>query len=304
MNVEQISAHFLDYCDRERHLVPHTLAAYRQDLAEFCRYFPGRVIDEITGDDLVAYSQHLTSSRKLAPATVKRRFACLRMMYSRLVRQRLIRESPFATIDLRIRIPTRLPRCLSTGEARALLHAARFASRTTHLATVLLFATGVRVSELASIQIKDIDLEHGSVRIRGKGNRERMVFLSDGKIVAQVRDYIALEHPLGVASNKLLLNARGGAMTSNCLRGRIKTLGKMAHLARTITPHMLRHTAATALMEAGVDIRFVQRLLGHQTITTTQLYTHVSDRALKAAISAANVLGHLTTPLGQSCAHN
>jgi site-specific recombinase XerD len=298
MNVEQVSADFLAYCDRERHLAPHTLAAYRQDLAEFCRYFPGRAIDEIMGSELVAYSQHLTSSRKLAPATVKRRFACLRMMFSKLTRQRLVRESPFATIDLRIRIPTRLPRCLGTGETRALLRAARSESRTTHLATVLLLATGIRVSELASIQTKDIDLEQGSVRIRGKGSRERLVFLSDEKIIAQICDYIVGEHPPGELSIRLLLNARGRPVTASCLRRRIKALGRKAHLTRTVTPHMLRHTAATALMEAGVDIRFVQRLLGHQAITTTQLYTHVSDRALKAAISAANVISQLSAPLG------
>lgn len=296
MNTEQIAAQFLDYCERERHLTPHTLAAYRQDLAEFCRYFSGRNVVEITGDDLVAYSQHLTSSRKLAPATVKRRFACIRMMFSKLARQRVIHESPFATIDLRIRIPTRLPRCLSTGEARALLHAARSSSRVTHLAAVLLFATGIRVSELASILTKDIDLEQGSIRIRGKGNRERLVFLSDETITTQIRDYLASEHTPANATTKLLLNAHGQPMTSACLRNRIKALGIKAHLSRPITPHMFRHTAATALIEAGVDIRFVQRLLGHQTITTTQLYTHVSDRALKAAISAADIISHFRKP--------
>jgi integrase/recombinase XerC len=296
MKVEQVSAQFLSYCHLERHLAQHTLVAYQQDLAEFCRYFPNRPVAEITGDELVAYSQHLTSTRRLAPATVKRRFACVRTMFSRLVRQRAIGENPFATIDLRIRIPSRLPRCLSATEARALLLAARGASRTTRLAAVLLFATGVRVSELASIRAEDVDVEQGSVRIHGKGSRERQVFLSDENISGEIGDYIALEHPAGEEPIRLLLNARGRPATASCLRSRIKALGRKAGLTRTITPHMLRHTAATALIEAGVDIRFVQRLLGHQTITTTQLYTHVSDSALKAAITAANVVSQLGGP--------
>lgn len=121
MNVEDACERFLDYCARERHLAPNTVAAYEQDLAEFRCHFPGRVIGEIADDELVGYSQHLASIRRLAPATVKRRLACLRAMFSRLVRQGALRESPFA---------------------RALLRAAERACATTRLAAVLLFATG------------------------------------------------------------------------------------------------------------------------------------------------------------------
>lgn len=289
MNVENACAGFLDYCRRERHLASNTLCAYEQDVTEFCRFVPGRPVNEITGDELVAYSQHLASVRQLAPATIKRRLACLRAMFSRLARQGVVQATPFGTVDLRVRIPTRLPRCLGIAEIRALLRTAEHVSRTTHLAAVLLFATGVRVSELASIRVGDIDIEQRSIRILGKGSRERQVFLPDEGTAALVRDYIAAEHLPGATSDRLLINACGRSANSACLRGRIKALARRAGLTRSVTPHMLRHTAATALMEAGVDIRFVQRLLGHQTISTTQLYTHVSDRALKAAIVGANV---------------
>lgn len=289
MNVETACERFLDYCNRERQLALNTLAAYEQDLAEFRRFFSGQVISDITGDQLVSYSQHLTSHRKLAPATVKRRLACVRAMYVRLVRQRVVRETPFASVDLRVRIPTRLPRCLGAGEVWALLREAERACRTTRLAAVLLFTTGVRVGELASIEIDDIDLEQRSIRILGKGSRERQVFLPDEGIAASLREYIAAEHQPGATVGRLLMNARGRPASSACLRARITTVAQNAGLARRVTPHMLRHTAATALMEAGVDIRFVQRLLGHQSIATTQIYTHVSDRALKAAILGANI---------------
>ena len=289
MNVETACSRFLDYCNRERQLAPNTLAAYEQDLAEFQRSFSGRLIGEITGEQLVSYSQYLAADRKLAPATVKRRLACVRAMYARCRRQRLVRETPFADVDLRIRIPTRLPRCLNASEVRALMIEAERASRTARLAAVLLLVTGVRISELASIRIGDIDLEQRSIRILGKGSRERQVFLPDDAITAVVREYIAKMHDSRMLSANLLLNARGRPASSACLRGRIRALAQKAGLARHVTPHMFRHTAATALIEAGVDIRFVQRLLGHQNIATTQIYTHISDRALKAAIVGANV---------------
>ena len=167
MNVEDACERFLEYCARERHLAPNTIAAYQQDLAEFRCHFPGRDVREISGDELVTYSQHLASLRKLAPATIKRRLACLRAMFSRLVRQGAVPETPFASVDLRVRIPTRLPRCLGAADVGALLRAAERGCETTRLAAVLLFATGVRVSELAAVRAGDVDIEQRSIRIFG-----------------------------------------------------------------------------------------------------------------------------------------
>lgn len=300
MNLQNACAHFLESCRRERQLAANTLAAYRQDLAEFSRFFPDRAIAGIGGEELVGYAQHLRSERKLAPATVKRRLACLKAMFGRLRRQGVVRETPFAGIDLCIRLPQRLPRCLQGEEARGLLQAAESAGATARLAALLLFATGMRIGELAAVRIEDIDLEQRSIRIFGKGSRERQVFLPNHGIAAAVREYVAArpsdadgaaaEQGLQARAGRLLVNARGRPASAACLRAHIKALGRKAGLGRRITPHMLRHTAATALMEAGVDIRLVQRLLGHQSISTTQIYTHVSDRTLKAAIVAANVL--------------
>ncbi|HTV26952.1 MAG TPA: tyrosine-type recombinase/integrase [Xanthobacteraceae bacterium] len=295
MNVQAACARFLDYCDRERQLAPNTLAAYAQDLGEFIRFFRGHRVEQITGEQLVSYSRHLAAERKLAPATVKRRLACIRAMYACLRRQKLVQDTPFAAVDLRVRIPTRLPRCLGAGDVRTLLREAERACRTTRLAALLLFATGVRVGELAAIRIEDIDFEQRSIRIFGKGSRERQVFLPDEAIATVVREYLIAEHQVRSESGRLLLNLRGRPASTACLRSRIKRLGQNAGLARRVTPHMFRHTAATALLEAGVDIRFVQRLLGHQSIATTQLYTHVSDRALRAAIIGADTRAYSQT---------
>jgi site-specific recombinase XerD len=291
MNIDAACDLFIDHCRRARQLAQNTLAAYAQDLNEFRRYFGTQPIAHVKGDDLLQFSQHLLRLRELAPATVKRRVACVRAMFRYLLRRKLLSSNPFAAIELHIALPKRLPRCLGAREIRELLQEARNESATTRLAAVLLYATGIRISELASLCIGDIDLEHRSIRIFGKGSRERQVFISNDAIANLIRGYLAKMHPQSTAAERLLLNERRKPTTAACLRSRIKKLAKRARLSRTVTPHILRHTAATALLEAGVDIRFVQRLLGHQNIATTQIYTHVSDVALKAAIVRADVCG-------------
>lgn len=289
MNVQLARTNFLAYCRVERQLSDNTLSAYEQDLKEFCRFFGNRPVSDIGGAELVAYSQHLVSRRKSAPATTKRRLACVRAMFVRLRRQQIIATNPFADVDLRIRIPARLPRCLGAAEARALLQEGRRASSTTYLSVLILFATGIRISELASIRLRDIDLEQCAIRIVGKGDRERRVYLSDQTTISVLRAYIAKMHPGHTGSERLFINDHRRPANAACLRRRISCLAQIAGLSRTVTPHMIRHTTATILIETGVDIRLVQRLLGHHSIATTQIYTHVSDRALKAAIAAANI---------------
>ena len=289
MTIEEVCQAFLKYCLIERHLSGHTLAAYRQDLDEFARYFGAHsALSDVSASRLLDYAQHLKNTRGLAPATVRRRLACLRAMFGWLVRRGHLPASPFSTVELRVAMPARLPRCLNAAEIAALLRPGIAVSPTTRLAVLLMFATGMRVSELAALRIGDIDLATGSMRIHGKGNRERHVFLPDEALAAEIRTYIERERPSGADSLRLLVNSRGHPATAEALRTRIIALGKRARLTRRITPHMLRHTAATSLLEAGVDMRFVQRLLGHRSITTTELYTHVTDRALQLAVTTAN----------------
>jgi integrase/recombinase XerD len=139
-----------------------------------------------------------------------------------------------------------------------------------------------------------VDTEQQTMRIVGKGNRERQVFLPYKSLIADVGLHVAALERTGAPQDRLLLTKRGQPATAAYIRSHIKLLGRIAGLNRVITPHMLRHTAATSLLEAGVDIRLVQRLLGHHSIATTQIYTHVSDRTLKAAVLNANVYDRVT----------
>jgi site-specific recombinase XerD len=288
---------FLRYCGEEKHLAQNTINAYRQDIAEFRAHAGGaRRVTTIGPTDLLRYRQHLSSQRGLAAATVKRRLACLRALFAWLVRRDVIDVSPFAKTELRIRLPARLPRCLEQRDLRRLMrHRAAFGPDYA-LATALLLATGMRVGELSTLRIGDVEATAGRLRILGKGSRERTVFVTDPRIREELRTYVSTRHA-GMAQavdRRLLMDDHGRALSSARIRKAIGALGRAAGLARRVTPHMLRHTAATMLLESGTDIRFVQRLLGHRSILTTQIYTHVSDRALQAALARANVLGSLT----------
>jgi integrase/recombinase XerD len=164
---------------------------------------------------------------------------------------------------------------------------------TTLLAVSIMIATGVRVSELVSIRSSDIDIQGASVRVMGKGQRERSVYLPGEWLMELCAAYVSTRDQLGIEHGRLLSNRAGAPLTPATMRSRLAKAGRHAGLAHHITPHMLRHSAATQLLEAGVDIRYVQRLLGHASITTTEIYTHVTDHALRTVITNANVLGAL-----------
>lgn len=284
---------YLRHCRLERHLSSNTLAAYRQDIAELVGYFGSIEAGGVTGDALVAYTAYLSATRALAPATVKRRIACARGLFRWLARTSTIAADPFNGTEIRVRIPDRLPRCLSTGEMARLARGTEGASALTRLATLLMFATGMRVGELVAVRLADIDLDRGAIRIVGKGDRQRQVVIPSEHLASLVRDFIQDRHATGRPADRLFQTDDGRSIPTAAIRARLRRLAQAAGLDRTVTPHMLRHTAATELLEAGVDIRFVQRLLGHRSILTTQIYTHVSDRALRVAIRSADVFGRL-----------
>jgi site-specific recombinase XerD len=154
-------------------------------------------------------------------------------------------------------------------------------------------ATGIRVGELCKIRADDVSSEARSLRIHGKGARDRVVYISDAGLQADLRKLIDWHRERGTVSGNLFLNRRARPMKPQSIRSELRRYSTEMRTARRITPHMLRHTAATLLIERGVDIRFVQRLLGHSSIATTEIYTHVSDEALRLTLERANVLGTL-----------
>ncbi len=165
---------------------------------------------------------------------------------------------------------------------------------TTLLAVALIVATGVRVHEVATVRCHDIDIPSRTMRLLGKGRRERQVFLTNDWLADLTETYIRARDILDLSHPYLLFNLHRDPLTPAALRSRLTKAALAAGLTTRVTPHMLRHTAATQLIEAGVDIRYIQRLLGHASLSTTEIYTHVSDQSLKRVVSHADILGRLS----------
>jgi site-specific recombinase XerD len=298
MHLAPAVADFLRYCAIERQLSQHTLQAYAGDLDDFRRFMPPAAsLDDITEAVLTAYLTDMTQRRGLALATVRRRFACLRAFTRRCVALELMPD-PFLRWRLQLPRRKRLPRALSASEVSSLLRVFSPRSRAgdtssaarSSTAVRLMIATGIRVGELCKLKVDDIAPDGRSFRIHGKGARDRVGYVSDGLLRADLERLVRWHRAQGSASGHLFLNRRGLPLKPQSVRSELRRYSTRSGAARRITPHMLRHTAATLLIERGVDIRFVQRLLGHSSIATTEIYTHVSDEALRTTLERADVL--------------
>jgi site-specific recombinase XerD len=295
VKVSQAAMRFIRYCRDERHLSRNTLDAYRQDLAEFVRWAAtDRSVFSITPGEILAFRWHLQKSRGLAAATVKRRMTTLRSMYGWIARRLKKMKSPFDSLDLQIRLPERLPRCLSSQEAARLLAHGDALGSGIALAVGLMLSTGIRVGELVRLSVADVDAVNGRVTVWGKGSRERVVFFFNERLRRRVSDLFAEKRGRAFkVKSRLILTSRGRPASTSFIRRGLSRLAKVAGIDRRVTPHMLRHTAATLLLETGTDIRYIQRLLGHRSILTTQIYAHVTDNALRNELARADVLTRL-----------
>ena len=299
-SISSVTSRFLDHCRISKRLSDNTLRAYGIDFDNFQSVVgQDMAVQAVDRDMLRGYARTLFDGQGLKESSVRRRMAALKVMFRWLEQEEVIALSPFHRLDMPIRLPQRLPRALTLHEMRRLLHAAE-ANREmghdgamTHFAVVCLFVTGLRVGELTGAALADLDCAEGSLLVRGKGNRERRVFLTGDEAREILERYLSHRAQAPAVSPGLLVDGGGAAVTPQSLRRRLLSLGKRARIERRVTPHMLRHTAATQLIEAGVDIRFVQKLLGHASIATTQIYTQVSDTSLRDTMERANAMGRV-----------
>jgi integrase/recombinase XerD len=307
----ELSERFLAACRYAKSLSDNTVAAYAQDLRDFRHFHAPWIAGRPTaGTDVQDYVRFLREERRQSPATAKRRIACLKAFFRWAKQEGAVAASPFDEVAITVRVPKRLPRALSRGEVRKITTALarpagaprrgraphldpRSQRATTYLALCLMLATGMRVGELTHIRLPDIDPEFSAIRLRGKGARDRLVFITNEALRARLSAYAEAHAAQRFADDLLLRNTLGAPLTAQALRLRLRKLGDGLSLGSRVTPHRFRHTAATVLLEEGVDIRYVQRLLGHSSISTTEIYTAVSDGSLKAALTKADVMGRV-----------
>jgi site-specific recombinase XerD len=300
MRVRMAVDEFLTFCAVERRLSNNTLEAYTADLRDFEKWLPEDARPmAVTETHLKSYLSELVIHRNLATSTVRRRFACLRAFFRRAATVGYMSD-PFATWRPQLQRRKALPRTLSHIELSSLLNPSdegTFARNNEHhrnlrSALRLMISTGIRVGELCKLQTEDVSPEGSSARIHGKGARDRIVYISDTELQSELKRLVRDGASGSRQPAALFLNRFGHPMQPQTMRARLRRYAMGVGVVRRITPHMLRHTAATLLIETGVDIRFVQRLLGHSSIATTEIYTHVSDEALKSALERANVLAN------------
>lgn len=297
MIVTEAAAAYVSRLRTTRDPSEHTVRAYACDLRSYSNFVASRGLCPRREATVLAYADYLTVERAAAPRTLRRRMACLRGFYKDLVRAGAIERSPFAQLEIQLPRARSLPRGITRNEAAQLADAAwsmglgrasTMLAKRVAASVLVLLATGVRVAELVQLRPGDYDAESGGLLVRGKGRKERRVFIVDNRLQQLLRRFAAMP---GAVS---LLGPDGGSWSTQAVRRCLRRFAQEAGLATKVTPHMLRHTCATLLLEDGVDLRFLQRLLGHENIATTAIYAHVGDVGLRRALEEAQLLATLT----------
>lgn len=286
INIENEANNYLNVCSDLKGLSELTLKAYKIDLKQFCEYM--RVKDCFNKTELNTYINSL--HHKYKPKTAKRKIACIKAFYRYMEIEDIIEINPFHKITLKYKEPIILPKTIPIESIKYILKYSYkniensksdyqyvVALRNT-IIVELLFSTGMRVSEISNLKIKSLDLQSNTIYIYGKGSKERIMCIANYNISRLLCDYLDVRNS---SNDYVFINKLGNRYSEQSIRNMINNYAKAAGVDLHITPHMFRHTFATALMDENVNIRYIQQLLGHSSITTTQIYTHISTNRIR-----------------------
>ncbi|MFH1459179.1 MAG: site-specific tyrosine recombinase XerD [Candidatus Omnitrophota bacterium] len=288
MKLAKLIDEFLNYLSLERGLSPNTISAYQRDLNKFGVFLiKKRLADELnpSRDDFISYIYEL-KEQNLKSSSIARNIVALKMFYRYLVSQQYVKMDPTELLDSP-KLWKYLPDVLSIAEVDNFLKVIRgkkIKDIRDHACFELMYATGMRVSELVELKMSDVDLKLGIIRCFGKGQKERIVPMGRLAQTALV-DYMegAREQYLkGKLSKHVFLSKHGKKLSRQMIWKLIRNYALLANIKKHISPHTLRHSFATHLLEKGADLRIVQELLGHSNISTTQIYTHLNKDRLKS----------------------
>jgi len=278
---------FLDYLTVERGLAPNTIESYRRDLTQYTTFLDKKGIKTIrtsTRKHITAFLMH-QKDHGLSPNSISRGLVAIKVFYRFLTRERIIKEDPTSILDAP-KLWRHLPEALSIDDVDRLLRGPNirhWMGARDKAAIELMYATGMRVSEIVALEMRDLNLDVGFVKCVGKGQKERIMPVGRkaqtavDKYLKQVRPKLLKTPP----SSGLFLTRLGKKMTRQSFWKIIKRYAKEARIKTPITPHTLRHSFASHLLERGADLRIVQEMLGHANISTTQIYTHINKERLK-----------------------
>lgn len=302
-NLYALISDYLKYCEFRKRLDPKTLKAYRIDLSQYQKFIQN-CSSPFCKDALNSYISGL--HQKYQPKTVKRKTASIKSFFHYLEFEEILSENPFNKINLKFREPKLLPKTIPPHIIESFLSelykekisaSTEYKKRSSvrNIAVVeLLFATGIRVSELCTLKLVNIDLIDHTVLIFGKGSKERLIQITNPEVLSALKEYQTLFSEEIKNSGYFFVNRLGNRLSEQSVRFMLAQHAKNADISLHITPHMFRHSFATLLLEEDVDIRYIQQILGHSSITTTEIYTHVSTQKQKNILMNKLPRNHMT----------
>ncbi len=283
MEIREEMEQYLEFCQYRKELSRNTVKAYRIDLEQFLRYVKE---DTLLRSKIEAYITEL--HKKYKQKTVKRKIASIKAFYQYLEEEERMKESnPFTKIRVKFKEVESLPRIIPRNEIEKLLncmyaiidHSEKKSTIYRDLTIVeIFFATGARVYEISNLKRQDIDLDNGIIRIFGKGSKERCVQIGNHDILELMKAYYQMNQEVIEECGFFFVNQQGKRFSEQSIRRMLRKYSCQAGVSVHITPHMFRHSVATYLLEEGVDIMYIQKLLGHSSIKTTQIYLHIASK--------------------------
>ena len=298
---------YLDFCKHQKQLNEKTLKAYRLDLNQFVCILK----DHNMKTDKLSILHYLTYLHKeFKPKTAKRKIASMKALFNYLEYEEIINENPLKKIKTNFREPFILPQTIPLKFIHNILIAAynelgnvssEFQHRTAqrNIAVLeLLFAAGTRVSELCSLKKDDVDLQNEYIKIYGKGSKERIVQIGNADVLMALKNYKNSFSQQIEKGDFFFINKSDNRLSEQSVRFMIKKYAIVCGITTNITPHMFRHSFATSLLEEDVDIRYIQKLLGHSSIITTQIYTHVASKKQKDILTYKHPRNKLSITAG------
>lgn len=286
---------YINFCEYQKCLDIKTIRAYKNDLSQFVNHINYSDLDYVTPNHIEDYIVHLHSSYK--PKSAKRKIASLKAFFHYCEFKEIINQNPFDKVEIRFREPITLPKTIPLETLEIFLATIynQYTSATTSYkrkkalrdiaVTELLFSTGMRISELCNLTPSDVNLNDNIVLIYGKGAKERKMQIGNANVKKILLEYKNTYLPEINKCNHFFVNPSGTPLSDQTVRRTLNKYTSLAAIEQHITPHMFRHTFASSLLDADVDIRYIQEMLGHSSINTTQIYTHVTMAKQKNILS-------------------
>lgn len=302
--IEEYIVNYLNFCGKQKKLSSNTVRAYGLDLRQFRKFIQGETI--ITRRLIQSYVESLNGTHK--PSSVKRKLTVLKSFFH-YAEEEYDWENPFLRFKFKIKEQKQLPRLVPAETIQDLLktlykqmtlvipRSRKYAELVRDAAVLeLLFATGLRVSELCALSTSDINIQAGDALVSGKGGKTRLVHVVNGDVIKILREYADIFSASIVKTGYFFINRIGRPLSPDSVRSMIRRRAKEAEIPLHITPHMFRHSFATLLLEEGVDIRYIQHFLGHSSILTTQIYTHVSTKKQRSILLSKHPRNNMRIP--------